>query len=279
MNRRSVLKVLAGLPLFGWFFSKEAKAKPLALPALNFVADAEASETFLMEKTPFTPQTIKGPLEPEKMADLLIANLRETRKKESEAHTKWAIEHGELIVSEPLREKAEEDICRAMCKYLNDWSLSAPYDRDHPNCTTPQVRFDVMTAPVNFAFTEVMTRPDGVPQIDIRVEALKAQARRLRAIWNAEAAQDVQAFLGDDPYDSMCDAVGQQIALEIQMEIRHAARDWTHPDTGVLHKGNPVRIYALYVPPHMPPSYLDPKDFSIRRGFRMRYAKAHERSE
>jgi hypothetical protein len=180
-----------------------------------------------------------------------------------------------MIVSEPLKDLAEEKICRAMCKHLNDWSISAPYAKDfESNPATVfgpghEVRFDVMTAPLAF----VLRQSD---PFELRMDLVKAEARKVRVHWSPEAAQDLHSC-NTDPVEDLYEAIGYDAALEIQREIRVAAYDWTHPDTGEHHKGNPVQVYALYMPPHMTPSYLDPKDFSVRRGFRMRYAKVYER--
>lgn len=60
-----------------------------------------------------------------------------------------------------------------------------------------------------------------VPQInlDVKKAAVEAQARRLKALWSAEAAEDLRAFHGLDAETEMVSAVAQDIALEIDREI------------------------------------------------------------
>lgn len=60
-----------------------------------------------------------------------------------------------------------------------------------------------------------------IPQInlDVKKAPVEAQARRLKALWSAEAAEDLRAFHGLDAETEMVSAVAQDIALEIDREI------------------------------------------------------------
>lgn len=60
-----------------------------------------------------------------------------------------------------------------------------------------------------------------VPQInlDVKKAPVEAVARRLKALWSAEAAEDLRAFHGLDAETEMVSAVAQDIALEIDREI------------------------------------------------------------
>lgn len=90
----------------------------------------------------------------------------------------------------------------------------------------------------------------------------KPKFRKLRARWNPELVQDLQALHGFDAEVEMCEIIAQQLALEIQCEIRKDFRD-----------GNPVDIYGLHIPLTVTKSFLNPKDFSVRRGLLMSYSK------
>lgn len=60
-----------------------------------------------------------------------------------------------------------------------------------------------------------------VPQInlDVKKSPVEAMARRLKAIWSAEAAEDLRAIHGIDAETEMVSAIAQEIALEIDREI------------------------------------------------------------
>ncbi len=60
-----------------------------------------------------------------------------------------------------------------------------------------------------------------IPQInlDVKKAPVEAKARRLKALWSAEAAEDLRAFHGVDAETEMVSAVAQDIALEIDREI------------------------------------------------------------
>ena len=60
-----------------------------------------------------------------------------------------------------------------------------------------------------------------IPQInlDVKKAPVEAIARRLKALWSAEAAEDLRAFHGLDAETEMVSAVAQDIALEIDREI------------------------------------------------------------
>jgi hypothetical protein len=60
-----------------------------------------------------------------------------------------------------------------------------------------------------------------VPQInlDVKKSPVEAVPRRLKALWSAEAAEDLRAFHGVDAETEMVSAIAQEIALEIDREI------------------------------------------------------------
>lgn len=264
MNRRSVLKFLASLPVIGLLVPKKALAKIADLKPVR-PKKVHDSETFA--------HAVKGPMSSEEMASLLIGNLRAQREREKKIQIERHLKTGEMLVSVLGQEMAEEKLCRAMCKYLTDWSLSATYDPDFeknprvafgPSCP---VRFDVMLQPM--AYIEM---PPGTAG-DLRIG--KAETRKVCSVWRHEMAMDLEALLGPASLDAYIDEAGRQIAIQLQREIRQAEKGWTQSETGKRIKGNPVAVCAFYMPPHMGKCYLDPKDFSVNRTLRMRYAKIH----
>jgi hypothetical protein len=56
-------------------------------------------------------------------------------------------------------------------------------------------------------------------QLDVKKAAVEAQARRLKALWSSEAAEDLRAFHGLDAETEIVSIVAQEIALEIDREI------------------------------------------------------------
>lgn len=60
-----------------------------------------------------------------------------------------------------------------------------------------------------------------IPQInlDVKKAPVEANPRRLKALWSAEAAEDLRAFHGVDAETEMVSAIAQEIALEIDREI------------------------------------------------------------
>jgi hypothetical protein len=60
-----------------------------------------------------------------------------------------------------------------------------------------------------------------IPQInlDVKKSPVEAIPRRLKALWSAEAAEDLRAFHGLDAETEMVSAIAQEIALEIDREI------------------------------------------------------------
>lgn len=60
-----------------------------------------------------------------------------------------------------------------------------------------------------------------IPQInlDVKKSPVEAIPRRLKALWSAEAAEDLRAFHGVDAETEMVSAIAQEIALEIDREI------------------------------------------------------------
>jgi hypothetical protein len=60
-----------------------------------------------------------------------------------------------------------------------------------------------------------------IPQInlDVKKSPVEAVPRRLKALWSAEAAEDLRAFHGLDAETEMVSAIAQEIALEIDRDI------------------------------------------------------------
>jgi hypothetical protein len=86
--------------------------------------------------------------------------------------------------------------------------------------------FSFQNAPANGNQIKAFYYYDGelnqkIPQInlDVKKAPVEAQARRLKALWSAEAAEDLRAFHGLDAETEMVSAVAQDIALEIDREI------------------------------------------------------------
>lgn len=82
------------------------------------------------------------------------------------------------------------------------------------------------TAPLNGNQIKAFYFYDGelntnVPQInlDVKKAPVEAVPRRLKALWSAEAAEDLRAFHGVDAETEMVSAIAQEIALEIDREI------------------------------------------------------------
>jgi len=81
-------------------------------------------------------------------------------------------------------------------------------------------------APANTNLIKAFYYYDGelnvkVPQInlDVKKAPVEAQARRLKALWSSEAAEDLRAFHGLDAETEMVSAIAQEISLEIDREI------------------------------------------------------------
>jgi Major capsid protein Gp23 len=55
--------------------------------------------------------------------------------------------------------------------------------------------------------------------LDVKKAPVEAQARRLKALWSSEAAEDLRAFHGMDAETELVTAVAQEIALEIDREV------------------------------------------------------------
>lgn len=56
-------------------------------------------------------------------------------------------------------------------------------------------------------------------QLDVKKAPVEAIARRLKALWSSEAAEDLKAFHGVDAESEMVGAIAQEIALEIDREV------------------------------------------------------------
>ena len=60
-----------------------------------------------------------------------------------------------------------------------------------------------------------------VPEIELEIESceIKAQTRKLKAVWSMEAAQDLAAFHNIPADQELADILAQEIANEIDEEI------------------------------------------------------------
>lgn len=56
-------------------------------------------------------------------------------------------------------------------------------------------------------------------QLDVKKAPVEARSRKLKALWSAEAAEDLRAFHGLDAETEMVSSVAQEIAMEIDREI------------------------------------------------------------
>jgi len=81
----------------------------------------------------------------------------------------------------------------------------------------------------------------------------------MHATNDGPCATHLQELHGIEIEQEMMELVGKEVAIDIQMEIRHSPQ--------------PIEVYTLHVPPMKTPSFLDPKDFTICRGLTMSYSK------
>jgi hypothetical protein len=84
----------------------------------------------------------------------------------------------------------------------------------------------------------------------------------MRAVWSPAGAQDLQVCHGVDWESELVEAIAQQCALEVQMECRREAD-----------AGNALASYTLHLPPFLAPSFVDPAEYSVNRGYRIGYTK------
>jgi hypothetical protein len=86
-----------------------------------------------------------------------------------------------------------------------------------------------------------------IPQInlDVKKAPVEAIARRLKALWSAEAAEDLRAFHGLDAETEMVSAVAQDIALEIDREIIQDLFASSTGTTGTFDRVPPAGIPEL----------------------------------
>lgn len=235
MNRRQVLQVAAVLPVTGLLLE--------SLPAVASVAPVSSAPRVLtfME-----------------MADQLWVNQEAC----------LASMKQKAFAEDPTAQMNWDDsdlrflraVCVRFCMYLSDFSLSQPYMPDQDSAQFNNMRFEVFDgAPVG-----VFSLPNTYPDI-----VLTALTRRMKGIYNVEAYQDLHAFHGIDVELEISTCLGQQSALEIQIEIRK--------DTGT--NGRVPRLYAFYTPP-MPHLYVSSEteglgadDWSRCRRLSLRYAK------
>lgn len=83
-----------------------------------------------------------------------------------------------------------------------------------------------------------------IPQINLDVKQKPVQAipRRLKAIWSAEAAEDLRAFHGVDAETELVSAVAQEIALEIDRDILNDLVQASTGTTGTFDRVPPAGI-------------------------------------
>jgi len=86
-----------------------------------------------------------------------------------------------------------------------------------------------------------------VPQInlDVKKAPVEAVPRRLKALWSAEAAEDLRAFHGVDAETEMVSAIAQEIALEIDREIIQQLFASSTGTTGTFDRVPPAGINEL----------------------------------
>lgn len=86
-----------------------------------------------------------------------------------------------------------------------------------------------------------------VPQIqlDVKKAVVEAIPRRLKALWSAEAAEDLRALHGVDAETEMVSAIAQEIALEIDREIIQLLFASATGTTGTFDRVPPAGINEL----------------------------------
>ena len=81
--------------------------------------------------------------------------------------------------------------------------------------------------------------------LDVKKAPIEANPRKLKALWSAEAAEDLRAFHGIDAETEMVSAVAQEIALEIDREIIQAIFQSATTTTGTFDRVPPAGISEL----------------------------------
>jgi hypothetical protein len=86
-----------------------------------------------------------------------------------------------------------------------------------------------------------------IPQVnlDVKKAPVEAIARRLKALWSSEAAEDLRAFHGLDAETEIVSAVAQEIALEIDREIIQDLFAVSTGTTGTFDRVPPAGINEL----------------------------------
>jgi hypothetical protein len=112
--------------------------------------------------------------------------------------------------------------------------------------------FKFTVAPLSGSPLKVFYFYDGelsnkVPQInlDVKKAPVEAVPRRLKALWSAEAAEDLRAFHGVDAETEMVSAIAQEIALEIDREIISDLFASATTTTGTFDRVPPAGINEL----------------------------------
>lgn len=254
MKRRDVLKFAVAAPFVGALAIPEiAKAETLTKPlGLNPMAVAEDFY-------------IPGPkLTWMEMANRLWSN---AEKYIAEYEAKHELQWDET------EKKHMHAICFRMCNHLvggyqgqetpsvDEFWQGDPSRHYHPDQDPDllkTVRFEVTDGPIATRGPWAsITHPK-----TYKMESKPCMVRRIRMRYNPHALDDLRAFHGIDAEVELVAAWGQQAALEIAMEIRNDFKN-----------GHKIATYALYLPPFLSPVVLPPGDWSINRGFRIRYAK------
>lgn len=251
MDRRGFLRLCGAAPVVALATPAEARAVAPAL--LNKWA---GPNPMAVEEDYWIPGPKLGWME---MAEKLNANLdRFIAEDEARHNVKWD-------EKEVMHQKA---ICYRMCHYLTQAAeKDDPYSPvtfiedmmqqfypDVPREILKTVRFEVSDSPI-----AVVAHPDTQ-----KLVSAPCQARRVKLRYSPEVAKDLAAFCGIDAEVELISAWGQEVALEIALEICQSYKE-----------GKPIKVYAFYMPPFLGAKAYPytPKDFSSDRRCRMRYAK------
>jgi hypothetical protein len=251
MDRRTALKFIGSLPFGALLIPKRVEAEaPVVFPARKASTLPEGRVLFDLSAM--------------EMGEQLVQNLRtvQARLDEDKSMKPLTIEEHEVQESIarrlPLSLRSEQYRLNPPAGHFTSYDMRPKepdpmrspeaWDRD----LLRQVHFGVMTAPV--ATTKHPITGETI--------SLTAVSRKIRAKLNWEVLEDLRAFHGIDPvYEAVLNAASET-SLEIGMECR---RDCSY--------GMMPSIFAIYLPPILSPALLDPGDFSICRGYRIRYAK------
>lgn len=172
-----------------------------------------------------------------------------------------------------------------MCKHLltksedsifDGHDMAAAYDPLYPNhdrTVMDKVKYKVIDyktgglwfpyeAPKQFGGTETRWMLDNTGLSKLPKPQFRKSRARINLQQFKEMSEDMRAFHGIDFEVEFVSILGQQLALEIQMEIRHAHR-----------QSEPIETYAICIPPMLGPCLLPPEDFSVDRRIRFSYSK------